>query len=452
MKTKMRKTMTVLFSLLLLLLVGCGSTAPTEEENLPEVEENTLSLSLKTTGFSMDYNDKQNVRLAELRLSYPKLVVVTEDGEEYIGPETETVEGVTRYLDEVRIAKNFNARMEAEMEARQEEFNTLCSDAQSHYAQLDEEQKKHWGNYALEVNHTSFQSENLVSTVATGYWMAGGAHPTSFNETWNFDLLTGEFFTLTDLSNDGAAIHRAVSDEVARQVNDRRLQQGYFEDYETIIRDLAYTHLSFDELGLTVRFDLYTLAPYAAGIPEFFVGYEVFCDYLNKHAREVLPVPEEAYILAAFYEAQELWSYFHMSTIPLDYKAPAIEQDGHLYYPVNYAGITTLAQLKEYLCEYVTEEVAGWWLSCTPDRFVEIDGVLYCFEADRGSDLRYGSPHYEVALMIDHGSVTATMDTYDTTKIDPVTGEMPVVGERNVYYHFTMVDGRPIFEHFPSIW
>ncbi len=448
----MKKRWILRFSLLYaLLLTACAAAEPSVSQVESETDIEALNLSLETSFYSEDY-EKDGVLLATLRLSYPKLVVTAEDGEEYIGPETETVDGVTRYLDEVRIAKNFNAHMEAEITARQEEFNALCSDAQSHYAQLDEEQKKYWGNYALEVNHTSFQSENLISTVATGYWMAGGAHPTSFYETWNFDLLTGEFFTLTDLSNDGAAIHRAVADEVACQVNTRRLDQVYFEDYESIVRDLAYTHLSFDEKGLTVRFDLYTLAPYAMGVPEFFVGYEVFCDYLSKHAREVLPVPEEAYILAAFYEAQELWSYFHMTTIPLDYDAPAIEQNGVLYYPVDYAGITTLDALKEYLCEYVTEEIAEEWLCWILDRFVEFNGVLYCFEADRGSDLRYGEPRYEVALLIDHGSVTATMDTYDTTKIDPVTGEMPIVGERNLYYHFTMVNGRPIFEHFPSVW
>ena len=441
----MKKFLVLLCSLLLALaLVACGAGEKSESGVEMETDIEELSLSLERTGYSMDFSQK-DVLLAELRLTYPKLSVVTADGEEFAESDDESIK-------QVRIAKAFNAKMEAEMEARKEEFNTLCSDAQSYYDSLDDAQKEYWGNYVLEINYTGFQSENLVSTVAAGYWYTGGAHPSSFHQTWNFDLTTGEFFTLDDISNDSAAIRTAVADEIMRQIYAEELHYGYFEDYEAVVRDLAYTHLSFDELGVTVRFDLYTLAPYAAGIPEFFFGYEVLCDCLNERGREVLPVPEEAYVLAAFYKAQELGSYFHMATIPLDYEAPAVEHKGHLYYPVDYAGITTLAQLKEYLCEYVTEELAEEWLCRILDRFVEFDGVLYCFEADRGSDLRYGEPSYEVALLIDHGSVTATMDTYDTEKIDPVTGEMPVVGERKLYYHFQMVDGRPIFENFPESW
>ena len=441
----MKRRTVLLFSLLfVLLLAACGTAGPSAAPEESETDNQELQLFLETVSYTEDC-EKDGVLLAALRLSYPRLKVLTEDGEAFAAPEGENVK-------QMRIAENFNACMDERMEERKEVFRSLCDDAQAHYESLDGERREYWGNYVLEENHTSFQSENLVSTVTTGYWHTGGAHPTSFYETWNFDLLTGEYFTLTDLSDDGAAIHRAVADEVARQVGERRLDQVYFEDYEAIIRDLAYTHLSFDQTCLTVRFDLYTLAPYAMGIPEFSVGYEVFCDYLSEHAREVLPVPQEAYILAAFYETQELWSYFHLSTIPLDYEAPAIEQNGHTYYRVAFKDITTLAQLKSRLCEYVTEEIADQWLNCTPDRFVEIDGVLYCFEADRGSDLSYGVPRYEVALLIDHGGVTETMDVYDTEKIDPVTGEMPAVGERKVYYPFTMVNGRPIFEHFYCIW
>lgn len=434
----------ILFSFLLLLLTACG----TAEMRVSMVEQKTdrevLSFSLERNTYSMDFKEK-DVLLATIRLDYPKLTVVTEDGEAFAAPDDKNIR-------QVRIAKAFNAAMEAEMAAQKEAFSALCSDAQNHYRSLDEAYKEYWSGYSLAIDCTSFQGENLISTVAAGYWYSGGAHPSSFHQAWNFDLAAGEFVTLEELTEDGDACHRAVADEVARQIYAQGLDRGYFEDFESIVRDLAYTTMSFDDKGMTVRFALYTLAPYAAGVPEFFIDYDVFCAYLNERGREVLPVPQEDYVLASFYETQELWSYFHMSTIPLDYGAHAIGQDGMTYFRVNYKGITTLAELKDHLCLYVTEEIAEEWLAYTPNRFIEIDGVLYCFEADRGSDLRYGNPRYEVDLLGENGTVTETLDEYDTEKIDEQTGEMPVIGEQTITYPFALVDGRAIFEHFDCVW
>jgi hypothetical protein len=279
MKKKMMFIFTLLFSLL---LTACGTAEPSVAPEESETDNQELQLFLETTSYTEDY-EKDGVLLATLRLSYPKLKVVTEDGEEFAAPEGEDIE-------QVRIAENFNIAMSAAMSEKQTYFVDMRENAKLHYEELDEEMRQYWTPYALEVNCESYESDTLISTLATGYWNAGGAHPTSFYEAKNFDFTHGRFFTLGELSDDAEPCRSAVAEEVIRQIREQGMDEWYYEDFETVVRDFVGTQMSFDDEGMTVLFEEGVLGPHAAGLPRFYVDYGVFGEYLNEYGKNLLSV------------------------------------------------------------------------------------------------------------------------------------------------------------------
>ena len=68
--------------------------------------------------------------------------------------------------------------------------------------------------------------------------------------------------------------------------------------------------LNFTENGLTVTFDQYVIAPYAAGPQVFSVPYSEFYNALSEHAKTILSVSQEQTVTADFKAAAILWSWF----------------------------------------------------------------------------------------------------------------------------------------------
>lgn len=279
----MKKRLVLIFSLLfVLLLASCGVSEPSAAPEESETDNQTLQLLLEMSSYSESY-ELDGVLLATLRLSYPKLKVVTEDGEEFAVPEDEDVK-------QLRIAENFNIAMAAAASEKQTYFIDMCENAKMHYEGLDDEMRKYWAPYALEVNCVSYQSDTLISMLGTGYWNSGGAHPTSFYETRNFDLSSGRFFTFGELSDHEEECRSSVAEEILRQIVEQGMDEWYYEDFEALVRDFVGTQMSFDDEGMTVYFEEGILGPHAAGIPCFKIPYAVFSDYLSEYGREVLNI------------------------------------------------------------------------------------------------------------------------------------------------------------------
>ena len=126
------------------------------------------------------------------------------------------------------------------------------------------------------------QPEYVYSdTVTTDYWVgpellcvemhyssySGGAHPNSWRVAVSFDLNTGEAVKIMDLAEDS---------------------EGLREDYEDTVGNWADQCLVFDDNGLTVVFNPYTIAPYATGELSYLIPYSLLQPYLNGRAMQLL--------------------------------------------------------------------------------------------------------------------------------------------------------------------
>ena len=99
---------------------------------------------------------------------------------------------------------------------------------------------------------------------------SGGAHPNSWRVAVSFDLNTGEAVKIMELAEDGESLRAAVKENLLYQIRESDIwaeygAEAFFEDYEDTVGNWADQCLVFDDNGLTVVFNPYTIAPYDPG-------------------------------------------------------------------------------------------------------------------------------------------------------------------------------------------
>lgn len=107
----------------------------------------------------------------------------------------------------------------------------------------------------------------------------GGAHPMTYMKSYNFDLKTGNILKIGDIfNNDGKKVYKEIVDnEIKSKINEN--PDNYFVDEFKGINENTQYYLTKD--GVVIFFQLYELAPYSSGIPEFKIPYSFFEDKLN---------------------------------------------------------------------------------------------------------------------------------------------------------------------------
>lgn len=187
-------------------------------------------------------------------------------------------------------AEVFNRRFGEWAAAR--EFEDLVREAQAALDYQREEGLPWAGGYELELTCSVYQTENLISVSGTYYSNTGGAHPNTWQLSWNFDWKQGDFFEPEFLA-EGTDLGEAVTAEIIRQANEpledgRVPAEGYWEDYEAIAANWGSYAVSFDEAGMNVTFSPYELAAYAAGPQNFRFSYEWLSPHLSSHGQKLL--------------------------------------------------------------------------------------------------------------------------------------------------------------------
>ena len=442
---------------LALTLAACGAkTEPSDTGSADEPAEETLKIVLGTplSDEAETYADDGTLVLTE-KYELPQLALQTADGTIVSDAPAQTNGAGNAQSAEAAVCDAFNAEMQRVLTSLHAESAETAQNARDYYNSL-EDKSNFFGPWASELTTTgAYQTDGLLSVTAEAYTYYGGAHPNTAARTWNFDLTTGEFLTLDALdaqsSTDGAlgkTLIGTLSYSVLDQIREQNLSEGYFEDYESYVNDLSTNaNFYFDAEGINLVFDVYVIAPYAAGPQTFHIPYSTFYNALSPSTQSLLDVPQDEIVLADYYTTQTLWSWFYMTTAPLDTDgAPAAEEGFLTYYRCAIDGVTTMDALRELLYRHVSEEVADEWLAEEPVRFAEYDGVLCSYQADRGSDLTIGGTDYKVTFDGDGGELTQTVSRQDWD----ADGNVYLTGETDEYvYPFTLVDGHAVFSAFP---
>ncbi len=447
----MKKFISLLLAFSLTLsLTACGGTKQSDnasaapDASAADSEENAelqFALGVPLTKES-EYTDDDGTVLLTVKYELPQL-------------ELHTADGALFELDssaQADVCRTFNTEMQKVAEqfesSAQEETLEAAREA---YAGIDKASQAEWTNYAEELTiGTTYQTDGLLSILGNGYFSGGGAHPTAYTRTWNFDLTTGEFITFDSLTGNnnplGKTLSYALTSAIFDEIDEQGLSENYFDDYESSVDDLSTNaNFYFQDSGMVVEFDVYVLAPYACGPQAFDISYDKFYYALDEHTQSLFSLPQDTVIVSDYLTTQVLWSWFNMSMPPLASDTPEITtSDGVERYRVALGNVNTLASLRTLLCRHVSEELADEWLS--DGQFVEENGVLYISMGERGSDITIGSMEYSVKLDGDRGELTQTVHRQDFD----TAGKAFLTGETDDHiYPFTLENGHAVFSSFP---
>ncbi len=448
----MKKLFASLLALSLALSLGAcavkvdptGPDAPKPSQ--PETPELTFAVGTPLTHEST-YTADDGTLLLHTNYELPQLELRTADGALY-EPGAAATQSTA-----VAVRDAFNAEMERCYAAVLSNESELAQEARDHYG--SDSMSFEYSYYEDELlGEVVYQTDGLISVLANAYAFYGGAHPNTSTLAWSFDLTTGEFLTLDGLdaqpSTDsalGESLTHTLAMAVLEQIDAQGLSEYYFEDYASYIFDLAANaSFYFNDKGMTIVFDPAVIAPYAASAQKFEIPYSHFYNALDSHTQSLLNVPQDEIIIADYYTTKTLWSWFNMTTPPVDSGAPGITVDGLPLARVTLGDVNTLDELRALLCEHVSAELADEWLAT--GRFVESDGALYAAWADRGSDITIDTESYLVAWNGDAGEI---MQTITRREWNDETGDfVPVPGSETYYaYPFTTMNRHAVFSAFP---
>ena len=448
----MKKLFASLLALSLALSLGAcavkvGPTGPdAPKPSQPETPELTFAVGTPLTHEST-YTADDGTLLLHTNYELPQLELRTADGALYEPGAAATQSAA------VAVRDAFNAEMERCYAAVLSNESELAQEARDHYG--SDSMSFEYIYYEDELlGEVVYQTDGLISVLANAYAFYGGAHPNTSTLTWSFDLTTGEFLTLDGLdaqpSTDsalGESLTHTLAMAVLEQIDAQGLSEYYFEDYASYIFDLAVNaSFYFNDKGIVIVFDPAVIAPYAASAQKFEIPYSRFYNALDSHTQSLLNVPQDEIIIADYYTTKTLWSWFNMTTPPVDSGAPGITVDGLPLARVTLGDVNTLDELRALLCEHVSAELADEWLAT--GRFVESDGALYAACADRGSDITIDTESYLVAWNGDAGEI---MQTITRREWNDETGDfVPVPGSETYYgYPFTTMNRHAVFSAFP---
>lgn len=447
----MKKLFASLLALSLALSLGAcavkvdptGPDAPKPSQ--PETPELTFAVGTPLTHEST-YTADDGTLLLHTNYELPQLELRTADGALYEPGAAATQSAA------VAVRDAFNTEMERCYAAVLSNESELAQEARDHYG--SDSMSFEYSYYEDELlGEVVYQTDGLISVLANAYAFYGGAHPNTSTLTWSFDLTTGEFLTLDALnaqSSTDSALGKTLVDTLASEIVNRIYEEGVddylYDDFYSYVYDLSSNaHFYFSGSGMTVNFDAYVLGPYASGPQTFEIPYSRFYNALDAHTQSLLDVPQDEIIIADYYTTKTLWSWFNMTTPPVDSGAPGITVDGLPLARVTLGDVNTLDELRALLCEHVSAELADEWLAT--GRFVESDGALYAAWADRGSDITILNDELSATVIGSSGILTQRITRGDWS--DDAQAFVPTDTVDTYEYPFTLVDGHAVFSAFP---
>ena len=126
-------------------------------------------------------------------------------------------------------------------------------------------------SYAVEYNNNG-----ILCIVLNGYVYSGGAHGYPLQETYTFDLATGNRMKLSDLIADDKAFAQLVIDEFQRMYE--LAPDEYWENSLNLVKDMANNIDSLNyyisEDSICIYYFPYDLASYARGFVDIIISYK----------------------------------------------------------------------------------------------------------------------------------------------------------------------------------
>lgn len=116
----------------------------------------------------------------------------------------------------------------------------------------------------------------ITSLYIDQYTFLGGAHGNTTRESHTWDFNTGNQLKLSDFFPNNPQFTEVIFKNIEQQIAEQLKASPsiYFDDYATLLRgnfNINGFYLKPD--GIVIYYQQYDIAPYASGIPEFFIPF-----------------------------------------------------------------------------------------------------------------------------------------------------------------------------------
>lgn len=151
-------------------------------------------------------------------------------------------------------------------------YNSSQKEAKDYFDGFPDSQNKFVANADFEVKKNS---DNMLSIKVEYYKYSGGAHGYYEDVSYNIDMRNGTDIKLSDLFKESSDYKNVINTEIRRQIEELvKKDPQYNGIYEfNGINDNQKFYIQ--DSNVVIYFDLYEIAPYPAGIPEFPINIKV---------------------------------------------------------------------------------------------------------------------------------------------------------------------------------
>lgn len=179
-----------------------------------------------------------------------------------------------------------NKEIEKSINDRIKNIIVLSKDNVESLAKEDAEQSVKNGYDITQYNffnkyRVNYNKDNILSLTLILYQYTGGAHGSTNEVTYNFDLNTGKIGVLKDFLGNNTDYRSLIVNKIRDDIE--KQPENYFVETINNFNGIPFNQQFYlDSDGVVIYFNEYEIAPYAAGIPEFKIPYNSFKNGLKK--------------------------------------------------------------------------------------------------------------------------------------------------------------------------
>ena len=174
------------------------------------------------------------------------------------------------------IEKNINDKIRNDI---MEFYNSSKNEAKEYNKNFPENTNKFVANVDF---YTKKNSDNMLSILLNYYKYSGGAHGYYEYKSYNIDMRSGKFLELEDLFKSNSDYKKVINNEIRRQIEYKAKSDSQYEGIYQFGRIKDNQKFYIQDNNLIIYFDLYEIAPYAVGIPEFQVNINIINHILKE--------------------------------------------------------------------------------------------------------------------------------------------------------------------------
>ncbi|MEG1312436.1 MAG: DUF3298 and DUF4163 domain-containing protein [Romboutsia sp.] len=151
-------------------------------------------------------------------------------------------------------------------------YDNAEKEAKNYFKDILDFKNKFVANVDFEVKKNS---DDMLSIKTRYYSYSGGAHGYYEDVTYNIEIKNGEILELSDLFKEKSDYKKVINNEIRNKIENLGKQDSESKGIYQFegIKDNQKYYIQDD--NLVIYFDLYEIAPYAAGIPEYPINIDV---------------------------------------------------------------------------------------------------------------------------------------------------------------------------------